>query len=68
MNGELRMNKSTIKRAKQEIDRLAEKTLKKPYVSPRLVECGNVAKLTSSGGTTAPFDGQMVKMISLVCL
>ncbi len=41
------MNKSTTKRAKQEVHGLGEKTAKKPYVSPRLVEYGNVAKLTS---------------------
>ena len=39
------MNKSTIKRAKQEMHKLGEGAAKKTYVSPRLVEYGNVAKL-----------------------
>jgi hypothetical protein len=56
------MNKSTIKRAKQEMHKLGEGAAKKPYVSPRLVEYGNVAKLTSSGGTQLPIDGLMTRM------
>lgn len=56
------MNKSTMKRAKQEIHKLGESTAKKRYVSPRLVEYGNVAKLTSSGGTQPPIDGLMTRM------
>jgi hypothetical protein len=45
------MNKSTTKRVKQDMHKLGERTVKKPYVSPRLVEYGNVAKLTSQGGS-----------------
>jgi hypothetical protein len=56
------MNKSTMKRAKQEIHKLGEGATKKAYVSPRLVEYGNVAKLTSSGGTSLPIDGLQTKM------
>lgn len=63
------MNKSTIKRAKQETHKLGEGAVKKPYVSPRLVEYGNVAKLTSSGGTQLPFDGvPTAKMTGGICL
>ena len=35
---------------------------KKPYASPRLVEYGNVAKLTASGGTRGNPDGIMTRM------
>jgi len=50
------MNKSATKGVKLEIHKLGERTAKKPYVSPRLVEYGNVAKLTSGFGSTTPFD------------
>lgn len=56
------MNKSTTKRAKQGAHKLGEEIAKKPYVSPRLVEYGNVAKLTSSGGTQLPIDGLQTRM------
>jgi hypothetical protein len=56
------MNKSTTKRAKQRVHEAGEESAKKPYVSPRLVEYGNVAKLTSSGGTQLPIDGLQTKM------
>ena len=62
------MNKSTKKRAKHEIHKLGEEMVKKPYVSPRLVEDGNVAKLTSSGGTQLPIDGLQTKMTGSICL
>jgi hypothetical protein len=32
------------------------KNSKKPYASPRLVEYGDVAKLTASGGSATPHD------------
>jgi hypothetical protein len=35
---------------------------KKPYARPRLVEYGNVAKLTASGGSLGSPDGVMTKM------
>jgi hypothetical protein len=31
-------------------------SVKKPYARPHLVEYGNVAKLTASGGTATPVD------------
>jgi hypothetical protein len=34
------------------------RSLKKPYVRPRLVEYGNVAKLTASGGSHSFSDGK----------
>jgi hypothetical protein len=63
---ELKMNKSTTKRAKQEMHKSGEQAVKKPYVSPRLVEYGNVAKLTSSGGSGAT-DG-LQTMMGGICL
>lgn len=49
------MRKSTIRRAKQTAGHAAgERAAKKRYVSPQLVEYGNVAKLTSSNGTRNP--------------
>jgi len=35
---------------------------KKPYARPHLIEYGNVAKLTASGGTKTPADGVGTKM------
>jgi hypothetical protein len=62
---ELTMNKSTTKRAKQEVHGLGEKTAKKPYVSPRLVEYGNVAKLTSGSGSGG-VEGTMIGMSGII--
>jgi hypothetical protein len=36
--------------------------LKKPYTRPHLIEYGNVAKLTASGGTSVVIDGVGTKM------
>jgi hypothetical protein len=41
--------------------------VKAPYVTPRLIEYGNVAKLTSSNGTLLPLDGLSQRMPG-VCL
>ena len=40
-------------------------SIKKPYVRPHLVEYGNVAKLTASGGSGAAdgASGQMIIML-----
>ena len=62
------MTKSMAKRAKQETRKPGEQAVKKSYVAPRLVEYGNVAKLTSSNGTAIPFDTRTTRMTSLVCL
>jgi hypothetical protein len=41
--------------------------IKAPYVTPRLIEYGHVAKLTSSNGTLLPVDGLTQRMPG-VCL
>lgn len=46
------MTKSTERRAKKK-----EERAKRPYVRPRLIEYGSVAKLTASGGSDLPVDG-----------
>jgi hypothetical protein len=46
------MAKSIEQRAKEK-----ETRAKRPYVRPRLIEYGSVAKLTASGGTKTPGDG-----------
>ncbi len=46
------MTKSTEQRAKEK-----EERAKRRYVRPRLIEYGNVAKLTASGGSQEPGDG-----------
>jgi hypothetical protein len=50
---ELSMTKNTAK----ERPKLGTKNFKKPYLRPRLVEYGDVAKLTASGGTRVMADG-----------
>ena len=47
-----KMTKSTERRAKKK-----EERAKRPYVRPRLIEYGSVAKLTASGGSDLPVDG-----------
>ncbi|WP_422303243.1 lasso RiPP family leader peptide-containing protein [Candidatus Binatus sp.] len=42
-----------------------KQSFKKPYTSPRLVEYGNVTKLTASGGS-APNDGSGTFLIRKV--
>lgn len=37
------------------------KPIKKPYFRPHLVEYGNVAKLTASGGSQLPIDGAALR-------
>ena len=49
--------KNTTERQKPET-----KSSKKPYIRPHLVEYGNVAKLTASGGSKLPSD-QMATMV-----
>jgi hypothetical protein len=51
------MNKTT-KEPKEPITQ----GLKKPYARPHLIEYGNVAKLTASGGTSGPIDGTSTMM------
>jgi|GEM_PF-2787098 len=45
------------KNTKAERQKPRTQSIKKPYVSPHLVEYGNVAKLTASGGSAPPSDG-----------
>ena len=42
-----------IKKIKTDAQKPRTQSIKKPYVRPHLVEYGNVAKLTASGGTAA---------------
>jgi len=46
-----------MKRTKIEQQKPEIKTTKKPYSRPRLVEYGDVAKLTASGGSSKFIDG-----------
>ncbi len=45
-------------KAKKELKKPEIRPIKKAYARPRLVEYGDVAKLTSSGGSIPPFDGR----------
>ncbi|MGD0291544.1 MAG: lasso RiPP family leader peptide-containing protein [Candidatus Binataceae bacterium] len=56
------MTKSKEERAKEK-----EERAKRHYVRPRLIEYGNVAKLTASGGSITAFDGSNA-MMSSTCL
>lgn len=44
------------KKTKTERQKPRTQIIKKPYVRPHLVEYGDVAKLTASGGTKLPVD------------
>jgi hypothetical protein len=49
-------------KTKKELKKPEVQPVKKTYARPRLVEYGNVAKLTASGGTHLPVDS-MVGMV-----
>ena len=51
------------KKTKAERQKPRTQNIKKPYVRPHLVEYGNVAKLTASGGSVLPLDGLGVGMV-----
>jgi hypothetical protein len=50
------------KKIKAERQKPRTESLKKPYIRPHLVEYGNVAKLTASGGSVPPIDA-MARMV-----
>ncbi len=50
-----------IKKLETDGQKPRTQSVKKPYVRPHLVEYGNVAKLTASGGTVPPSDGKSGK-------